>query len=361
MGFSPRISFLFLLFLAFLGGCNGGSSTAKLHDAVLPASLRGGLTVRGPEAVEAFNQWRDALPQGTTLPVSVDYTLNARFAQENSNAETPSRSGSATGNFTYQGIDAQRSRLDAFMVLRLPEETSDWNLTGSMLCDDFYTRMWGTAHGIENINPDKVYAAQFEQDVFESTYISLTRLMPKFLNRLEGYGIAGSTFLHEGAAANPAHIFHPRHFIDLTKTALSCRSLRFEDNRIDCKLGLDLSEGSPLHSAFSNMLDGPEQGLLAAWANGLVIDAVFEARTGVLIGAKFEATYPPAAKLLGESTTTIEFAFEASELEWTIADLDRALARPDVDHLDLTAMLQLADKFLREQGDKMDAENDTDF
>ena len=362
MGFSPRIGFLCLLLFVALIGCNGGSSTAQLSDAVLPASLRGGLTVHGAEAAEAFHQWRDALPQETTLPVSVDYALNAKFTQESSDAETPTRKGSATGDFSYQGIDAQRSRMDGFMVLRLPEESNDWNLTGSMLFDDFYTRAWGTAHGIAKIDPDKIYAAQFEQAVFESAYASLTRLMPKFLNRLEGYGIAGSAFLHEGAAVAPAHLFHPRHFLDLTQTALSCRSLRFEDNRIDCKLGLNLSEGSPLHSIFSNMLgDGIEEGLLIAWANGLVVDAVFEARTGVLIGAKFEATYPPAAILTGAPTTTIAFALESTDLEWTIVDLDRALARPEVDAFDMTAMLQLADKFLREHGDKLDAENDMDF
>ncbi|MDA0667221.1 MAG: hypothetical protein O3A95_03415 [Planctomycetota bacterium] len=361
MGFSPRNGFIFLLLLVSLSACNGGSSTAQLNDAVLPESLRGGLTVSGPEAAETFNQWRDALPQAATLPVSVDYTLNAKFEQQSSDPEISSLSGSATGNFTYQGIDAQRSRLDAFLVLRLPEKDANWNLTGSMLCDDFFTRAWGTAHGIAEVDPDKVYAVQFEQTVFERAYSSLTRLMPKFLNSLEGYGIAGSAFLREGAAIAPAHLFHPRHFLDLTVTAISCRSLRFEDNRIDCKLGLNLNEGTPLHAIFSNLLDGPEQALLTLWANSIVIDAVFEARTGVLIGAKFQATYPPAAALTGASTTTIEFVFESTEIEWMIQDLDRALDRPDVDAFDLTAMLQLADKFLREQGDKMDAEKDFEF
>lgn len=344
-----------------MSACNGGSSTARLNDAVLPDALLGGLTVSGPEAVEAFNQWRDALPTEATLPVSASYALNAKFERISKDPEISNLSGSATGDFTYQGIDDQRSRLDAFMVLRLPEEESDWNLTGSMLFDDFYTRAWGTAHGIGKIDPDKIYAVQFEQSVFERAYASLTRLMPKFLNKLDGYGVAGSAFLHEGAAVAPAHLFHPRHFLNLTQTAFSCRSLRFEDNRIDCKLGLDLSEGSPLHAIFSNLLDGPEQGLLVAWANTLVIDAVFEARTGVLIGAKFQATYPPVASLTGAPVTNIEFALESTSLEWTIHDMDRALARPEVDPFDLTAMLNLADKFLREQSDKIDAENDHDF
>lgn len=361
MGFSPRIGFVFFLSLTALGACNGGSPTAQLHDAVLPESLRGGLTVSGPEAVAAFHQWRDALPQAATLPVYVHYALNAKFARKSSDPEISSLSGSATGDFTYQGIDTQRSRLDAFMVLRLPEEEANWNLTGSMLFDDFYARAWGTAHGLAKVDPDKVYAVQFEQAVFERAYASLTRIMPRFSSYLEGYGIASSALLREVAVVAPAHLFHPRHFLKLTEAALSCRSLRFEDNRIDCTLGLNLSEGSPLHAIFSNMLDGPEQGLLAAWANSIVIDAAFEARTGVLIGAKFQATYPPAAVLTGAPTTTIEFALESTQIEWMILDLERTLTRPDVEASDLTAMLQLADKFLRAQNNKMDAEKDFDF
>jgi len=361
MGFSPHIRFLLLLLTLGFSSCNGGSSTARLNDAVLPESLRGGLTVRGPEANEAFRQWRDALPQEATLPISAHYVLEATFLQTNPDPAIPNRKGSAVGDFSYQGIDTQRSRVDAFMVLQLPEEKNDWNLTGTMLFDDFYTRAWGTANGIADIDPEKIYAVQFQQSVFESAYASLTRLMPKFLSSLESYGIAGSAFLRGDSVVSPAHLWHPRNILSLTESALSCRSLRFEDNRIACKLGLDLSEGSPLHSTFSALLHGPEQGLLAAWANSLVIDAVFEARTGVLIGIQFEATYPPAAALTGAATTSIAFSLESTDLAWSIADLDRALARPEIDPFDLTAMLQLADKFLREQGDKMDAQQDFNF
>ena len=360
MSFLPRLSFTFLLVAVAVLSCSKGSGTARLNDAVIPESMRGGLTVSGPGAAGAFEEWRDALPQEASLPVVINYALDAKYSSKSPDPDVQALSGSAVGNFTFQGIDDQRSRLDAFMVLDLPDHDSKWNLTGNMLFDGFYMRAWGTAGGVDGINPDKIYAVQFQQGVFEKTYGSMTRLMPKFLNNLEGYGIAGSAFFRD-QGVDPAQLFHPRYFLDLTRTALSCRSLRYADEKIYCKLGLDLREASPLHDIFQNLFDGPEKALLAVWTETTLVDAVFEARSGVLLGVNFEATYPPTAAFTNSPSFSLEFTLESTKLEWSIADLDRALAPPDANPIDLTAMLQLADKFLREQGDRMDAENDSDF
>jgi len=350
----------FLLVAAPLLSCSGGSGTADLDDAVLPESMRGGLTVSGPEAASAFEEWRDALPQQASLPVTMNYALDAKYSRKNPDPEVLGISGSAVGNFSFQGIDDQRSRLDAFMVLNLPDQDTKWNLTGSMLFDGFYMRAWGTAGGVDAIDPDKIYAVQFQQSVFERTYASMTRLMPKFLNNLEGYGIAGSAFFRD-ESVEPAQLMHPRYFLDLTRTALSCRSLRYADDKIYCKLGLDLREGSPLHDVFQNLFDGPEKAILALWTETTLVDAVFEARSGVLLGVNFAATYPPTASFTDSPSYTLDFTFESTDLQWSIADLDRALTPPDTNLIDLTAMLQLADKFLREQSDRLDAENDPEF
>ncbi|PCJ53696.1 MAG: hypothetical protein COA70_08375 [Planctomycetota bacterium] len=322
--------------------------------------MRGGLTVSGPAAAGTFEEWRDALPEEASLPVTVNYALDAKYSSKNPDPDVANVSGSAVGNFTFQGIDDQRSRLDAFMVLDLPNNNSKWNLTGSMLFDGFFMRAWGTAGGVKGIDPDKIYAVQFQQGVFESTYASMTRLMPKFLNNLEGYGIAGSAFFRD-QGVEPAQLFHPRYFLDLTRTALSCRSLRYADDKIYCKLGLDLRESSPLYDVFQNLFEGPEQAILALWTETTLVDAVFEARSGVLLGVNFSATYPPTAAFTNSPSISLDFTLESTDLEWTVADLDRALAPPDTNLIDLTTVLQLADKFLREQSDRLDAENDPEF
>jgi len=359
MGRLSPAPLLALLGCLTLGACNGGTPKAKLYDAIVPQSLRGGLTVSGPEALEAFQQWRDALATEVILPVSIQYSLNANFERQNPETKEVTH-GKAVGNFHYQGIDTNRSRLDAFLVLGLPDSKSDWDLTGTMLCDGFYLRSWGTANGVPGVDPDKTYAVQFQQSAFESTYASIMSLMPKFLDELDSYGISSSAFFRSNLES-PVHAFHPQYFLDLTHTALACHSLRFADNRIYCKLGLDLSEGSPLYSAFQLLLDAPEKALLMVWANTTLVDAVFEARTGVLIGLKFDATYPPGAALTNAPLTKIHFTLESSDLEWSIADLDRALDRPDIRTIDLTAMLTIAGKFLRETENQLDAADDTDF
>ena len=359
MGPLPRLHARPTLSLLLLCACNGGVSSARLPQLNLPASLQGGAIVDGPAAEQAYRQWLETLTADVILPLSIHYSLDARIEARHSATEV--YQGSAVGEFHFQGIDAQRSRFDAFLVLAMAEEDRDWNLTGSLLFDGFFVRAWGTASGVPRVDPDKTYAVQFTQEAFENTYGSLVRLMPKFLNALEGRGIAGTAFLARDPDSSVVQIFHPANFLGLASSAFTCRSIRYQDERIYCTLTLNLDQDSPLRPVFQSWIEVSDQDL-RAWSDAITFEEVFEARTGVLLSVVFGAEFNPEPQDPQTFSAEMRFELRTTDLEWRIPDLDRALARPDgLDPLDLTALLLVADKFLREKGDELEAEQDRDF
>ncbi|MHC4823149.1 MAG: hypothetical protein ACYTEP_03930 [Planctomycetota bacterium] len=357
MGF--RLPIIALPVLAVCLSCSGGTGTARLPELNVPAALADGTTLQGAAAETAFAEWRNALSTDPILPMSVRYSLNSKVELTRDGQQLE---GGADGEFRFQGMDRDRTRLDAFLILDGLEWEQDWNLTGTLQFDGFFVRAWGTASGIEGIDPDRTYAVQFAQQVFEDTYASLQRLMPKFLQGLRESGIAGGALLMkaEQEQLSAVQMFHPARFLTLIDSAFVCRSIRHEEDRIHCTFSLDLSEDSPLRPAFESLLGAaPEE--LRTWAETTTIEEVFEAHTGLLVGVNFlaEHTFDIDEE---EAAARLQFQLTATELEWRVEDLDRAISRPDdVDPLDLTAMLKLADKFLREKEAEMDAEEDFEF
>lgn len=340
--------------------CSGGTGNARLPELQLPPSLEGGAELDGAAAEEAFAAWRQGLSTDPILPISVEYTLTSKVELERA---AEALKGHANGSFRFQGVDGDRSRLDAFLTLQGPEWENEWNLTGTLQFDGFYVRAWGTAGGMEGIDPDRTYAVQFAQGVFEDAYASLRRLMPKFLEELQESGIAGSALLAQAQEeeVSAVQMFHPARFLTLVDSAFDCRAIRFEDGRIHCTFALDLSEDAPLRPAFESLLGAaPED--LQVWAEATTIEEIFDAQTGLLLGVEFEAQHTFAQGSEDESSAALAFRLEASDLVWRIEDLDRVIARPaEVDPLDLTAMLKLADQFLREKGDELEADGDFEF
>lgn len=346
--------------LALCLSCSGGGGSARLPELQIPENLAGGATLEGPAAEEAFTAWRTALSTDPILPMSVRYSLNSKVELTRDGQQLE---GGADGEFRFQGIDRDRTRLDAFLILDGLEWEKDWNLTGTLQFDGFFVRAWGTASGIKGIDPDRTYAVQFGQQVFVDTYASLRRLMPKFLKGLRESGIAGGALLAQAQEAeiSAVQMFHPARFLTLVDRAFVCRAIRYEEERLHCTFSLDLSEDSPLRPAFESLLGAaPEE--LRTWAETTIIEEVFEAHTGLLVGVNFLAEHTFSLGEEEEATAILQFQLTATELDWRVADLDRAISRPDdVDPLDLTAMLKLADKFLREKEAEMDAEEDFEF
>lgn len=359
MGLRPLLRLSVLLLAGLAGACSGGSATADLPDLNLPAGLENGDALESAAADQAFRDWAGQLPAEPTIPLSVSYQLDAGFTLRS--ADEGPLEGSAVGTFDFLFHDRERARADTFLVLALPDQPEPWQLTGTLQFDGFYLRAWGTGNHVPKVDPERIYASQFEQSVLESTYASLTRLMPKLLGALDDRGIPGGALLDRGAEDSPLFLMHPRGLLELTKTAFHCTVLRHDADGLHASFSVDVREGSPLRPMLASVLDVPEE-MLEMVASNFQVDTVLEARTGMILGVSFVASVTPSPLQPEWPDADLHFRLTADDLAWKVASLDDVLDRPEgMTPIDLTAMLQVADKFLRERGDALEAEEDYDL
>ena len=356
MGLHPR-RFPYAILPALLClACSGGSSTARLPELDLPAGLSNGGTLTEEAAHEAFLSWTAGLPAEPTIPLSVTYQLDAGFDTRGKEGENTS--GSAVGTIDFLFYDRERARADAFLVLAMPDQPQPWHLTGSLQFDGFFLRAWGTGDDVPGLDPERIYASQFEQGVLEDTYASLVQLMPRLLRALDDRGVAGSALLDRDLQSSVIDLMHPQGLIELAISAFHCLHLKHDDQGLHATLALDVREGAPLRPLMTSLLDVPPE-LLEAATRRFTVDLLMEPHTGLILGTSFQAEVRPTPLQPDLPHADLHFRLDAQGLQWQVEDLDAVIARPEgLDPLDLTAMLQVADKFLKERGAELDAAED---
>lgn len=359
MGLRPLLRMDAMLLLALCAACSGGSSKASMPELQLPDGLSNGATLTEEAADEAYRAWHDQLPHEPTIPMTVTYQLDTGFTLRQENEEV--LEGKATGTFDFLFHDRERARGDAFLVLELPDQPESWQLTGTLQFDGFYLRAWGTGNHVPKVDPDHIYASMFDQGTLQSTYASLARLMPRFMKALGDRGVAGGAMLGRDVPESVIYLMHPRGLLDLTGTAMHCRSLRHEGDQLFASFALDLREGSPLRPMFARILETPPE-LLENMANHFTVDAVFEPHTGTLLSSDFKASLKPSVLQPEMPDADLHFRLEAQNLEWQVASLDAVIDRPEgVDPIDLSSLLTLADQFMTQESQEREAAEDFDF
>lgn len=359
MGLRPLLRAFTVLIFALCISCSGGSSKAQMPDLELPEGLAGGATLTEDAAAQAFAAWRDQLPTEPTIPLSVGYQIDAGFALRPEGEAVVE--GEAVGTLDLLFYDRERARGDAFLALQLPDQEEPWQLTGTLQFDGFYLRAWGTGNHVPRVDPDRIYASQFDQGMLESTYSSLTQLMPRFIDELQDRGVPGAAMLGRDIGKSVIYLMHPNGLLGLTTSTFHCSSLRHESGALYGTFVFDLREGSHARPILETVLDMPGE-MLEKMANRFTIDASFEPHTGLLLSATFEAALAPSILQPDLPNADLHFRLQAQDLKWKVASLDDVLERPaEVDPVDLSALLKIADQFINMEQEKQDVEGDFEF